>query len=261
MNLQGKVAIVTGAARGIGAAAARLLASSGAAVVLTDVAEVEGAAVAEEIGAAAIFLRHDVGVQREWAEILARTTDRFGVPDILVNNAAILLLKSILDTDIESFERVLKVNLTGTFLGIRTIGGAMVERGRGSIINVSSVDGLKASNALAAYVSSKWGVRGLTKAAALEFGHKGVRVNSIHPGSIDTGMIAQAAATASEPPPRRIIPHVPLQRMGLPQEVAELILFLASDAASYINGAEIAVDGGATAGRYHTFLPGAPEQS
>jgi len=259
MSLNGKVAIVTGAARGIGAATARRLAEAGASVVLTDIAETEGLAVANEIGAKALFLRHDVGVEGDWLDILARTIDRFGVPDILVNNAALLLLKPILDTDTDAFERVLKVNLTGTFLGIRIIGEAMVAQKRGSIINVSSVDGLKASNSLAAYVSSKWGVRGLTKAAALEFGHKGVRVNSVHPGSIATGMIAQAAATASEPPPKRVIPHVPLQRMGLPEEVAELIQFLASDAASYINGAEIAVDGGATAGRYHTFLPGAPE--
>ena len=253
--------LVTGAARGIGAAAARRLAASGAVVVATDINEAEGAALARELGDAGLFLRQDVGSEGDWFSVLARTTERFGIPDILVNNAAILLLKTILDTDFESYERVLRVNLTGTFLGVRIVGRAMVERGRGSIVNVSSVDGLRASNALAAYVSSKWGVRGLTKAAALEFGHKGVRVNSVHPGSIETGMISQAAATASEPPPRKVVPHVPLQRMGQPEEVAELIHFLASDAASYVNGAEIAVDGGATAGRYHTFLPGAPGQS
>ena len=260
MGLEGKVAIVTGAARGIGAATARRLASSGAAVVLTDVNETDGTALANELGRSTAFLAQDVSREADWQRVLATTIERFGVPDILVNNAAMLLLKTILETDLDSYERVLKVNLTGTFLGIKIVGRVMVERGRGSIINISSVDGLKASNSLAAYVSSKWGVRGLTKAAALEFGHKGVRVNSVHPGSIETSMIAQAAESASEPPPRKVVPHVPLQRMGEPEEVAELVHFLASDAASYINGAEIAVDGGATAGRYHTFLPGAPGQ-
>src|ERR1019366_6852034 len=210
MTLQGKVAIVTGAARGIGAATARRLAGAGGAVVLTDIADEEGHRVAQAIGGDTLFLRHDVGDEGEWAEVVARTTARFGVPDILVNNAAVLLLKSILETMLDDFERVLKVNLTGTFLGIRTVGGAMVAQGHGSIVNISSVDGLKASNALSAYVSSKWGIRGLTKAAALEFGHKGVRVNSVHPGSIDTGMIAQADETAGEPMPRKVVPHVPL---------------------------------------------------
>jgi 3alpha(or 20beta)-hydroxysteroid dehydrogenase len=255
-RLNNKVAIITGGARGMGAATARLFVAEGAKVMIADLLDADGEKLAAELGAAARFLRHDVTDEDSWTRIIAATESAFGPVDVLVNNAGILMFKTIAETTRAEFQRVLDVNLVGCFLGTRLVGAGMVARGRGSIVNISSVDGMKAANGLAAYNASKWAVRGFTKAAAMEFGHKGVRVNSVHPGGIDTAMGNPYAEAKTEVNKRYGM--VPMQRVGDPVEVAYTSLFLASDEASYLCGAEIAVDGGMLCGQYYVGFPGAP---
>ncbi len=255
-RLQDKVAIITGGARGMGSATSRIFAAEGAKVIIADVLDQEGENLAQELNGSAIFCHHDVSDEKSWEAVTAETEAKFGKIDVLINNAGILLFKSIAETEKQEFERVLGVNLVGTFLGIKTVGPRMVARKKGSIVNISSVDGMKGTNGLAAYSSSKWGIRGLTRVAAMELGHQGVRVNSVHPGGVDTIMSNPTFA------PREKIDkgytHIPLQRIGEPEEVARATLFLASDEASYLCGAEIAVDGGMLVGQYYEGLPGAP---
>jgi 3alpha(or 20beta)-hydroxysteroid dehydrogenase len=255
-RLEGKIAIVTGGARGMGSATIRLFAEEGARVVIADVLTDQGAALAEELGEAALFHRTNISQEEEWRGLLQATEERFGSPDVLVNNAAVQRFRSILECEAEDFRRVLDINLVGTFLGLKIIGGAMVQRRKGSIVNISSVDGMRGANGYVGYSTSKWGVRGLTKVAAVEFGPRGVRVNSVHPGGVYTDMGNPTGA------PVEVIDQgfgmVPLQRTGRPHEVAMASLFLAGDEASYICGAEIAVDGGWTAGIYNDMLSGAP---
>lgn len=255
-RLAGKIAIVTGGARGMGAQTCRLFVSEGARVVIADVLEEEGQALARELGDAARFVRLDVADEAAWARVAAFATDTFGRVDVLVNNAAVLVFGGITELSKRDFERAVSINLVGTFLGIRTIAPLMKAQGGGSIVNISSVDGLRGVNALAAYVSSKWGVRGLTKVAALELGHQGIRVNSIHPGGVNTVMSNPTGAPLDEV--NKHYTNVPMQRVGQPEEIARATLFLASDEASYCNGAELAVDGGMAAGAYYPGLPGAP---
>lgn len=255
-RLHGKVAIITGGARGMGAATVRMFAAQAAKVILTDVLEAEGRALAAELGEHAAFIRHDVSDEAAWQAVLAFAIERFGKVDVLVNNAGILIFRSLLETSKADFERVLSVNLTGTFLGMHTIAPHMIANGRGSIVNISSIDGMKGANSLAAYASSKWGIRGLSKVAAMEFGHRGLRVNSVHPGGIDTVMTNPNGVAREVLDPHYTM--VPMQRTGAPEEVAAATLFLASDEASYINGAEIAVDGGLVIGQYYQGFPGAP---
>jgi 3alpha(or 20beta)-hydroxysteroid dehydrogenase len=255
-RLEGKVAIITGGARGMGEATCRLFVAEGAKVVIADVLDAAGEALARELGDAAHFMHLDVADEENWARVAAETTEKFGRVDVLVNNAAVLVFGGITELSKSEFGRAVSINLVGTFVGIRTIAPLMAARGSGSIVNISSVDGLRGVNALAAYVSSKWGVRGLTKVAALELGHKGVRVNSIHPGGVNTVMSNPTGAPLDEI--NKHYANVPLQRVGLPDEIARATLFLASDDASYCNGAELAVDGGMAAGAYYPGLPGAP---
>ena len=255
-RLDGKVAIITGGARGMGGATSRLFAAEGAKVVIADVLDKEGAALAQELKDSAIFQHHDVTDEASWSSVVAKAIATFGKVDILVNNAGILLFKTLLDTSKADYERVLGVNLMGAFLGIKAVAPHMIERGTGSIVNVSSVDGMKGANSLGAYSSSKWGLRGLTRVAAMEFGHKGVRVNSIHPGGIDTAMGNPYSENRTEVNKRYTM--VPLQRVGDPIEAARTSLFLASDDSSYLCGAEIAVDGGMLTGQYYVGFPGAP---
>ncbi len=255
-RLQGKVAIITGGARGMGAATSRLFAAEGAKVAITDVLEEDGAQLAAELGGAARFYRHDVTSEQGWADLVRAVEADLGPVDILVNNAGILLFRTLLDTTLAEYERVLKVNLTGEFLGIKAVAPGMIARGKGAIVNISSVDGMKGANGLAAYSSSKWGVRGLTRVAALELGHRGIRVNSVHPGGVDTVMTNHDGSTREKVNER--FGNVPLQRVGAPEEVARATLFLASDEASYLAGAEIAVDGGMLTGQYYAQFPGAP---
>lgn len=255
-RLQNKVAVITGGARGMGAATSRLFAAEGAKVVIADVLDQEGAQLAAELGAAAVFVHHDVTDEASWQNVLAVAAANFGPIDVLINNAGILLFKSILQTSKQDYERVLDVNLVGTFLGVKIVGEHMIGNKRGSIVNISSVDGMKGANSLAAYSSSKWGVRGLTRVAAMEFGHHGVRVNSIHPGGINTVMANPGTVARAELDKQ--YGHVPLQRAADSEEVARVSLFLASDDSSYCCGAEIAVDGGMLTGHYYNGFPGAP---
>ncbi len=255
-RLEGKVAIITGGARGMGAATSRLFVKEGCKIAIADVLDDAGKALANELGGAARFYRHDVTNQDSWSSLVRSVKADLGPVDILVNNAGILLFKTLLDTSLEDYQRVLGVNLVGEFLGIKAVAPEMIARGKGSIINVSSVDGMKGSNGLAAYASSKWGVRGLTRVAALELGHRGIRVNSVHPGGVDT--IMTNADGRSREKVNESFRNIALQRVGAPEEVARVSLFLASDDASYLAGAEIAVDGGMLAGQYYAGLPGAP---
>jgi 3alpha(or 20beta)-hydroxysteroid dehydrogenase len=241
-RLDGKVAIITGAARGQGAAEARLFAAEGARVVVADVLDDEGKAVAAEIGDAAVYTHLDVTDEGQWADSVALAERTFGPVTVLVNNAGILLFQAVHKTELDDFDRILRVNVHGVFLGMKTVTPSMEKAGGGSIVNISSTAGLQGLPYLAAYVASKWAVRGLTKSAAIDLGHKGIRVNSVHPGGIDTPMVA---GTSGDAP---FYKRLPVARMGSADESARAVLFLASDEASYIAGAELAVDGGATCG-------------
>jgi 3alpha(or 20beta)-hydroxysteroid dehydrogenase len=248
-RLTGKVAIVTGAARGMGEATARLFVAEGAKVVLSDVLDAEGAQVASELGSAATFQHHDVSDEASWRRLVAATLDRFGAIDILINNAAILKVQGLLEASKQDFEQTLAVNLIGVFLGIKAVAPWMLDRGKGSIVNISSVSGMIGQPRVGAYAASKWGLRGLTRVAALELGPRGVRVNSVHPGGTQTVMGIHGL-------PMEVInkfySSVPLRRIGQPEEIARASLFLASDEASYVCGAELLVDGGMIAGRHYT---------
>lgn len=255
-KLTGKVAIITGGARGMGAATSRLFVAEGAKVAIADVLEEDGAALAAELGEAARFYKLDVTSEDDWARVVAAAQADLGPVDALVNNAGILMFKSILETSKADYERVLGVNLVGEFLGIKAVAPGMISRGKGAIVNVSSVDGMKGANSLVAYASSKWGVRGLTKVAAMELGHKGIRVNSVHPGGVDTVMSNHTGAARAEV--NKGYANVPMQRIGGPEEVAAATAFLASDESSYCHGTEIVVDGGMTVGTYYMGFPGSP---
>lgn len=255
-RLDGRVAIITGGARGMGAATSRVFAAAGAKVAIADVLDEAGAALAAELGDAARFYHLDVTSEQAWADTVAQVEADLGPVDVLVNNAGVLMFKSLMQTSLEDYRRVLDVNLVGEFLGIKAVAPGMIARGKGAIVNISSVDGMKGANGLAAYASSKWGVRGLTKVAAMELGHLGIRVNSVHPGGVDTAMTNYEGVAREKVSER--FQHIPLQRVGAPEEVARATLFLASDEASYMAGSEIVVDGGMVTGQYYPLFPGAP---
>ncbi|MEC3915361.1 SDR family NAD(P)-dependent oxidoreductase [Nocardia sp. CDC160] len=243
-DLTGKVALITGAARGQGAAEARLFVALGAKVVITDVLAAEGKELADSLGEAAVFVEHDVTDAESWDAAVKVAVDTFGKLDVLVNNAAIYIMKPIMETGAEELERILKVNLVGAFHGIKAVVPAMTAAGGGSIVNISSQAGLEGLMNHGAYGSSKWGLRGLSKIAALELGPSQIRVNSVHPGPIATPMVPYLTTGPGS------FPTLPLERTGLPEEVAELVAFLASDASAYITGAEVTVDGGLAAGKF-----------
>ncbi|WP_246076296.1 glucose 1-dehydrogenase [Amycolatopsis cihanbeyliensis] len=245
-RLAGKVALITGAARGQGAAAARRFVAEGARVVLADVTDDEGKQLADELGPAAAYQHLDVGAEDDWALAVERAVAEFGALNVLVNNAGILHFSELAKTSLADYERVLRVNQVGTFLGMRSVVDPMTAAGGGSIVNVSSVEGLAGMPFLVAYTASKFAIRGMTKVAALELGDKGIRVNSLHPGVIDTRMV-QDAAGGVEPDMALIGKKVALRRVGRPEEIAGLALFLASDESSYCTGGEFVADGGATA--------------
>lgn len=240
-RFDGKTILISGGARGQGASEARLLVAQGAKVVIGDVLESEGNALAKELGAAAKFVHHDVTSEAEWARAV-QTAEAFGGLHGLINNAGIFKPAFMGETDLELWERHLRINQTGCFLGMKAVVGAMQRSGGGSIVNISSVAGLRGSPAAFAYSATKWALRGMTKAAAIDLAKHKIRVNSVHPGPIDTEMLAfwteeQRAAR---------LKNVPMRRMGTADEVAQLVLFLLSDEASYITGAEVAIDGAAS---------------
>ncbi len=239
-RMAGRVALVTGGARGMGAAEVRRLVAEGAAVVIADVLDAEGEALATELGDKVVYQHLDVTDEAGWEAVAKLAKDTFGPVTALVNNAGIVLQAPIDQTTAEDFRKVLDVNVTGVFLGIKAIVPQMVEAGGGAIVNISSAAGLVGMPQLSAYCASKWGVRGMTKAAALDLGHRGIRVNSVHPGAIRTPM---AAGIEDEHMGGQAI-----QRVGEPEEIASAVAFLVSDDAMDITGAELAVDGGMALG-------------
>ncbi|MGE0621944.1 MAG: SDR family NAD(P)-dependent oxidoreductase [Pseudomonadales bacterium] len=241
-RLDGKVCLITGAARGQGAAEARLFAAEGGTVWLTDVLDREGEAVAEEVGGT--YRRLDVREEDAWKRLVEEMVTSCGSVDVLVNNAGIFDTGRHFEIDVAAFQRVMDVNCLGVFLGMRAVSPIMREQGSGSIVNISSLAGMSGGIGAFAYTTSKWAVRGMTKAAAAENGRRNVRVNSIHPGLIDTDMLHQLPGSEDE---ARLTRRVPLGRAARPEEVARLALFLASDESSYATGAEFVIDGGLNA--------------
>jgi 3alpha(or 20beta)-hydroxysteroid dehydrogenase len=262
-RLSGKVALVTGAARGTGEAVARLFAEEGARVVLADLRDQDGERVAREIGPVASYLHLDVTSETDWERAVAASERLHGALHVLVNNAAVLHMAAIADTTLADFERVVSVNQTGTFLGIRAAIPALTRAGGGSIVNISSVDGLGAKNGLVAYASSKWAVRGITKVAALELGRFGIRVNAVCPeaGSIEMIKPYLPAGIDPEKIMARSHPVLPKQAGRAQQErildVARMVLFLASDESGSCTGGDFPVEGGNTAGKIVRGAPGA----
>jgi 3alpha(or 20beta)-hydroxysteroid dehydrogenase len=236
-RLDGKVALITGAARGQGEAEARLFVREGAKVVLTDVLDEDGSIVAKDLGSDARYRHHDVGSAEDWSAAVSEAIDAFGKLDVLVNNAGIHHVTPIEQETLEEFERTIRVNLYGTFLGIQAAIPAMRAAGGGSIVNISSLAGMKGIPGHGAYGASKWAVRGLTRTAANELGKDKIRVNSVHPGPIKTAMIGGLTDFS----------FLPLGRAGEVDEVANLVLFLASDESSFITGNEHIIDGGSYA--------------
>ncbi|MFJ3217563.1 glucose 1-dehydrogenase [Kitasatospora sp. NPDC086801] len=249
-GLKNKVVVVTGGARGIGAATAARIAKAGAKVIVTDLLEEDGEKTAADIGG--IFLRHDVSDEASWSEVLARVVADYGRIDGLVNNAGINTNSFIEQESYETFMKVVEVNLGSVFLGMKSVIRAMRASGGGSIVNLSSATALTGVPATASYSAAKWGVRGITKIAAVELAHDKIRVNSVHPGWIYTNMTAPLGAQLGE----GTFPSSALGRVGTTDEVAEAVAFLISDASYYITGAELAVDGGWTAGEIGLMPPG-----
>ncbi len=252
-RLSGKVAIVTGGARGMGEATVRLFVENGARVVIGDILEVEGQALAEELGDAAVFLRMDVTSEEDWAAAVAKAQE-MGPLNVLVNNAAIVHMASIADTTADDFMRVVKVNQLSCFLGIRAAIDPMKAAGGGSIINISSIDGLQSKAGLSAYSSTKWALRGLTRSAAIELGQYGIRVNTVHPGGIFTEMGGKGVIS-EEDMNKSVYKDFPIPRVGQPHEVANVTLFLATDEATYSTGSEFVADGGWHAGMRDPGMP------
>lgn len=234
-RLAGRVALITGGARGQGAAEAKMFIDEGATVVISDVLSEIGEQTAGELGCD--FVTHDVSSEQGWADAVAGIVERHGRLDVLVNNAGILSAAKLVNTRTEDWDRVIAINQTGVFFGMRAVAPTMIEQGGGSIVNISSVAGLEGVYGSMAYTASKFAVRGMTKVAAKELGPSGVRVNSVHPGIIDTEM-------TSDFPKERMLRAVPLNREADPSEVASLVLFLACDESSYCTGQEFVVDGG-----------------
>lgn len=246
MRLAGKIALITGGARGQGEAAARAFVAEGAKVVIADILDTEGKQLAADLGAAAAYQHLDVGDEDGWTAAVERTTAEFGALNVLVNNAGILHFSELGKTTLADYERVIRVNQIGAFLGMRSVVEPMTTAGGGSIVNVSSVEGLAGMPYLVAYTASKFAIRGMTKVAALELGDRNIRVNSVHPGAIDTPMVASAAG-GQKVDMSWVGKKVALGRVGQPEDIAKLVLFLASDESSYCTGAEFVADGGATA--------------
>ena len=234
-RVDNKVALITGGSRGIGAAAARMLVAEGAAVLIGDILDDEGAALAADLGDTARYVHLDVSSAEDWTAAVGTALSAFGKLNVLVNNAGIVQLGPLKTLDVARWQKVLDVNLTGPMLGTKEVIAPMIAAGGGSIINISSIEGLRGAAYVHSYVASKWGLRGLTKSSALELASSNIRVNSIHPGFIRTPM--------TEHLPEDMV-ATPLGRPGGPEEVATFVVFLASDESSFSTGSEYVVDGG-----------------
>ncbi|WP_199548917.1 glucose 1-dehydrogenase [Streptomyces sp. N35] len=243
-ELSGKVVIVTGGARGLGAAIAEATVAGGGRVLITDVLEKEGAGTAASLGQDARFLRHDVTSEADWRAAFDHAVAEFGRVDGLVNNAGVATGELLENESVDHFRQVIEINLVGVFIGLRTAIPVLRELGGGSIVNISSAAGLTGLPLTAGYGASKWGVRGLTKIGAVELAEARIRVNSVHPGMTYTPMTAGLGIQPGEGG----YPGTPMGRVGVPREIASAVTFLLSDAAAYMTGAELAVDGGWTAG-------------
>ncbi len=241
-RLADKVALISGGARGMGASHAEAMIAEGAQVVIADLLDDEGAATAERLGDAARYVHLDVTSPEDWAAAVAATVDTFGKLNVLVNNAGIINVGTVEDYDLNDWHRIIDINLTGVFLGMRASVKALREAGGGSIVNISSIEGLGGTTMTHGYTAAKFGVRGITKSAAWELGQWGIRVNSVHPGLIRTPMIAGV--------PEDIFQSA-LGRAADPIEVSNLVVYLASDESSYSTGSEFVVDGGTVAGLAH----------
>ncbi|WP_336789081.1 SDR family NAD(P)-dependent oxidoreductase [Paenibacillus sp. MMO-177] len=250
MRLEGKVAIITGAGTGIGKSTALRFAKEGAKVVVTDINEASVQQTADEVkklGGEALAIRHDVGSEDNWIQVVDEAVKAFGTIDVLFNNAGIYVIKPLFDTTVEDWNRLMNINVTSVFLGMKHVIPVMLKQQRGSVINASSIAGIGGSPNHVLYGASKGAVRTMTKDVAMEFATQGVRVNSIHPGYINTAMVDYAAATTHRDKEALGQAVSPLGRVGNVDEVSNLVLFLASDESSYITGAEMVIDGGAMA--------------
>lgn len=241
-RLENKVAIITGAAQGMGESHARRFVAEGAKVVLTDLNEEKGQALAAELGENAIFVKQNVTSEEDWANVLATTEENFGPVNVLVNNAGISVNKFMLDMSVEEYRRIVDINQVSVFIGMKTVAPSMAKAGGGSIVNISSINGLVGG--AVGYTDTKFAVRGMSKAAALNLSAMGIRVNSVHPGVIATPMIMQGDAKEAID---EFSKFIPLKRVAQPEEVSNLVLYLASDESSYSTGGEFVVDGGITA--------------
>ncbi|MGN2640626.1 glucose 1-dehydrogenase [Nocardia takedensis] len=241
-RLTGKVALISGGARGMGAAHARAMIAQDARVVVADILDEEGAALVADLGPNAAYAHLDVRDKQQWLDAVADAVNRFGGLHVLVNNAGIVNGNLLVDFELAEWQRILDINLTGTFLGMQAAVPAMIEAGSGSIVNISSVEGMRGSPGLHGYTATKFAVRGLTKSAALELAPKGIRVNSVHPGFITTPMTQGIPADFLQ---------IPLGRPAEAAEVSALVTYLASDESSYSTGAEFVIDGGLTVGVPH----------
>jgi len=240
-RLKNKTILISGGARGQGAAEARLCVAEGAQVVIGDVLEAEGRQLAGELGGAARFVYQDVTQEKDW-DAAIRVAGELGGLHGLINNAGIYQPRRLMETETELFERHMRINQLGCFLGMKCVVPPMQRAGGGSIVNISSVAGLRGSPGAIAYSATKWALRGMTKAAAIDLAPAKIRVNSVHPGPIDTEMLKVRTPEQNQ----QRLQLVPMRRMGTADEVAQLVLFLLSDESGYITGAEVAIDGGAT---------------
>lgn len=241
-RLENKVAIITGGARGMGEAHVRRFVSEGAKVVFTDINEESGNALASELGENAKFIRQDVTKAADWEGVVTETENSFGPINILVNNAGISLSKSIFEMTEEDYRKIVDINQVSVFLGIKSVLPSMQKTGNGSIVNISSMNGLVGG--AVGYTDTKFAVRGITKAVAIQVAGLGIRVNSVHPGVIETPMVTEGDAVEVI---KEFAKHIPIQRMASPEEVSNLVLYLASDESSYSTGSEFVIDGGLTA--------------
>lgn len=241
-RLLNKVAIITGAAAGMGASHARKFVEEGAKVVLTDLNEEAGSALAKELGENAMFIKQDVSSEADWETVVAETENAFGPVNILVNNAGISMNNAIENTTLNQYMKIININQVSVFLGMKAVVASMKKTENGSIVNISSMNGLVAG--AIGYTDTKFAVRGMTKAAAMDFARYGIRVNSVHPGVIETPMVTQGDAVEVI---KEFAKHIPLKRVAKSEEVTSLVLFLASEESSYSTGSEFVVDGGLTA--------------